>query len=119
MPVYRAPLQDYSFLMNELFEIDKQKDLPQFGELSGELVDDVLTNAAKFCEEVLHPLNQSGDEEGCHYENGVVRTPAGFKEAYKAYAAGGWSGLSAPESFGGSGLPSFVTMTVAEMSQSA
>jgi alkylation response protein AidB-like acyl-CoA dehydrogenase len=119
MPVYRAPLQDYSFLMNELFEIDKQKDLPQFADLSGELAEDVLANAAKFCEEVLHPLNQSGDEEGCHYENGVVRTPAGFKEAYKAYAEGGWSGLSAPESYGGSGLPNFITMTVAEMSQSA
>ena len=119
MPVYRAPLQDYRFLMNELFEIEKQKDLPGFGELSPDLVEDVLTNAARLCEEILQPLNQSGDEEGCHYENGVVRTPKGFKEAYKAYAQGGWSGLSAPASFGGSGLPSFVTMTVAEMSQSA
>jgi alkylation response protein AidB-like acyl-CoA dehydrogenase len=119
MPVYRAPLQDYSFLMNELFEIDQQKDLPQFADLSSELVEDVLANAAKFCEEVLQPLNQSGDEEGCHFENGVVRTPKGFKEAYKAYAEGGWSGLSAPASFGGSALPGFVTMTVAEMSQSA
>jgi alkylation response protein AidB-like acyl-CoA dehydrogenase len=119
MPVYRAPLQDYRFLMNELFEVDKQTDLPQFGDITSDLVEDVLSNAAKLCEEVLHPINQSGDEEGCHYENGVVRTPAGFKEAYKAYAEGGWSGLSAPTAFGGSGLPSFLTMTVAEMAQSA
>ncbi|MGD0191489.1 MAG: acyl-CoA dehydrogenase C-terminal domain-containing protein [Rhizomicrobium sp.] len=119
MPVYRAPLQDYRFLMNELFEVDKQTDLPQFGDLTSDLLDDVLTNAAKLCEEVLHPINQSGDEEGCHYENGVVRTPKGFKEAYKAYADGGWSGLSAPASFGGAGLPPFIAMTVAEMAQSA
>ncbi len=119
MPIYRAPLQDYRFLMNELFEIEKQKDLPGFWDLSADLVEDVLSNAAKLCEEVLQPLNQSGDEEGCHYENGVVRTPKGFKEAYKAYAEGGWSGLGAPPSFGGAGLPSFVSMTVAEMSQSA
>jgi alkylation response protein AidB-like acyl-CoA dehydrogenase len=119
MPVYRAPLDDYRFLMNELFEVEKQKDLPMFGDLSADLLEDILSNAGKFCEEVLHPINQSGDEEGCHYENGVVRTPAGFKEAFKAFAEGGWSGLGAPESFGGAGLPLFVTMTVSEMSQSA
>ena len=119
MPTYRAPLQDYRFLINDFFEIDKQKDLPGFGDLTSDLVDDVLSNAAKLCEEVLHPINQSGDEEGCHYENGVVRTPKGFKEAYKTYTEGGWSGLGAPVQFGGAGLPSFVSMTVAEMSQSA
>ena len=119
MPSYRAPLQDYRFLMTDLFDIDRQKDLPGFAQLSGDLVEDVLANAAKLCEEVLQPLNQPGDEEGCHYENGVVRTPKGFKEAYRTYTEGGWTGLGAPESFGGSGLPSFVTMTVAEMSQSA
>lgn len=119
MPTYRAPLDEYKFLIHEFFELDRQKDLPQFEELSAELTDDVLANAAKLCEEVLQPLNQSGDEEGCHYENGVVRTPKGFKEAYKAYTDGGWSGLSAPADFGGSGLPPFITMTVAEMSQSA
>jgi alkylation response protein AidB-like acyl-CoA dehydrogenase len=119
MPIYRAPLDDYRFLMHELFEVDKQRDLPGFAELTPDLIDDILTNAAKLCEDVLHPLNQSGDEEGCHYENGVVRTPKGFKEAYKAYAEGGWSGLGAPSQYGGSGLPGFVTITVAEMSQSA
>src|ERR1700722_12062190 len=110
MPVYRAPLDDYRFVIHELLEAEKQTDLPLYGDLTRDTVDDILTNAAKFCEEVLHPLNQSGDEEGCHFENGVVRTPAGFKEVYRAYTEGGWSGLSAPESYGGAGLPSFVTM---------
>jgi alkylation response protein AidB-like acyl-CoA dehydrogenase len=119
MPVYRAPLDDYRFLIHELLELDKERDLPQFGELSPDIIDDVLANAAKFCEDVLHPLNQSGDEEGCHFENGVVRTPKGFKEAFKAYADGGWCGLSAPAEFGGSNLPYFLTLAVAEMAQSA
>src|ERR1700722_3981493 len=119
MPVYRAPLDDYRFVIHELLEAEKQTDLPLYGDLTRDTVDDILTNAAKFCEEVLHPLNQSGDEEGCHYENGVVRTPAGFKDAFKAYSGGGWGGLGAPPQFGGSALPMMVTLAVAEMAQSA
>src|SRR5438874_8417585 len=119
MPVYRAPLQDYRFLLHEFFEVEKQTDLPQFGDLSAELIDDVLANAARFCEEVLQPLNQSGDAEGCRFENGVVRTPKGFREAYSAFTEAGWSGLGAPVEFGGSGLPGFVTLLVGEMTQAA
>ena len=78
MPVYRAPLDDFRFVLNEFLEIDKQKDLKEFADLSSDLVEDILTNAAKFCEEVLQPINQSGDEEGAHFENGVVRVPKGF-----------------------------------------
>ena len=84
MPIYRAPIDEFKFVLNEVLEIDKHHDLPNFGELTPDLLDDILTNAGKFCEEVLHPINQSGDEEGAHFENGVVRTPKGFKEAYKA-----------------------------------
>ncbi|HEY1615715.1 MAG TPA: acyl-CoA dehydrogenase C-terminal domain-containing protein [Rhizomicrobium sp.] len=119
MPVYRAPLADYRFLLHEMFEVDKQTDLPQCADLTADLIDDILNNAGKFCEEVLHPLNQSGDEEGCQFENGVVRTPKGFKEAFKAYSEAGWSGLGAPAQFGGSDLPMLLTMLVGEMSQSA
>jgi alkylation response protein AidB-like acyl-CoA dehydrogenase len=119
MPIYRAPLDDYRFVLNELLEIDKQRDLPQFAELTPDLVEDILTNAAKFCEEVLQPINQSGDEEGAHYENGVVRTPKGFKEAYKAYSEAGWGGLGAPASLGGAEMPMTITMAVAEMAMSA
>ena len=119
MPIYRAPLDDYRFLFHELFELEKQKDLPGFAELSSDLVDDVLNNAAKFCEEVLQPINRSGDEEGCHFENGVVRTPKGLKEAYQAYCEAGWGGLSAPAEFGGADLPVMLTMAVSEMATSA
>ena len=119
MPVYRAPVDDYRFIIKDLLELEKQRDLPQFGELTGDLLDDVLNGAGKICEEVLQPLNQSGDEEGCHFENGVVRTPKGFKEAYKQYAEGGWCGLSAPAEHGGSDMPIMLSMALAEMSQSA
>ncbi|MEI9889109.1 MAG: acyl-CoA dehydrogenase C-terminal domain-containing protein [Rhizomicrobium sp.] len=119
MPIYRAPLDDYRFVLNELLEIDKQRDLPGFADLTPDLVEDILTNAAKFCEEVLQPINQSGDEEGAHFENGVVRTPKGFKEAYKAYSEAGWGGLMAPAEYGGSGMPTTITMAVAEMAMSA
>src|ERR1700744_3423598 len=81
MPIYRSPVEDYRFLIHEFLEAEKQRDLPGFEELSPDLIDDILTNAGKFCEEVLQPINQSGDEEGCHLENGVVRTPKGFKDA--------------------------------------
>src|SRR5215469_13486610 len=119
MPIYRAPVEDYRFLLNELLEVDKHRDLPQFEDLTPETIDDILTNAAKFCEEVMQPLNQSGDEEGCHFQNGVVTTPKGFKEAYKAYSEAGWGGLGAPESAGGAGLPPIITMAVSEMGMSA
>lgn len=119
MPIYRAPVDDYRFVLHELLELEKQRDLPQFADLSPDLVDDILTNAAKFCEEVLQPINQSGDEEGCRFENGVVRTPKGFKEAYEAYRQAGWGGLGAPGEFGGSDMPMLLTMAVNEMATSA
>src|SRR3569623_3503078 len=119
MPIYRAPVEDYRFLFNEVLELEKHRDLAGFTELSPDLVDDILTNAGKFCEEVLQPLNQSGDEEGAHFENGVVRTPKGFKEAYKAYCEAGWGALSAPAKFGGAGLPTLITLAVAELASSS
>ncbi len=119
MPVYRAPVDDYRFLLNEFLELENYRDLPHFAELSPDLIDDILNNAAKFCEEVLQPINQSGDEEGCHFDNGVVRTPKGFQQAYKAYCEAGWGGLAAPEEFGGAGLPAMMTMAVSEMATSA
>ena len=119
MPLYRAPVEDFRFLIHELLELEKQRDLPGFADLSPELIDDILANAGKFCEEVLQPLNQSGDEEGCHFENGTVRTPKGFKEAYKAYSEAGWGGLGAPESAGGAGMPPILTMVLTEMGMSA
>jgi alkylation response protein AidB-like acyl-CoA dehydrogenase len=119
MPIYRAPVEDYRFLFNEVLEIEKHHDLPQFSELSPELVDDILAGGGKICEEVLHPLNQSGDEEGCRFENGQVFTPKGFKDGYRAYSEGGWGGLGAPEEYGGANMPPLITMALTEMGMSA
>jgi alkylation response protein AidB-like acyl-CoA dehydrogenase len=119
MPIYRAPVEDYRFLLHEVLELEKHRDLPGFADLDAGLVDDILGNAGKFCEEVLQPLNQSGDEEGCHFRNGAVTTPKGFKEAYQAYCEAGWGGLGAPESAGGAGMPHTITMAVSEMGMSA
>jgi len=119
MPLYRAPVEDFRFLFHEVLELQKHRDLPGFADLTPELIDDILSNAGKFCEEVLQPLNQSGDEEGCRFENGTVRTPKGFKEAYKAYSEAGWGGLGAPESVGGAGMPPIITMAAHEMGMSA
>ena len=119
MPIYRAPVDDYRFLIREVLETEKHRDLPGFADLSPELADDILSNAGKFCEEVLHPLNQSGDAEGCRFENGAVITPKGFKEAYRAYSEAGWGGLGAPEAAGGAGMPPLITMAVGEFGMSA
>ena len=119
MPIYRAPVEDFRFLFNEVLELEKHRDLPGFADLSPDLVDDILTNAGKFCEEVLQPLNQSGDEEGCHFENGAVTTPKGFTDAYRAYSEAGWGGLGAPESAGGAAMPPIITMAVSEFGMSA
>src|ERR1700761_1211957 len=119
MPIYRAPVEDYRFLIHEFLEAEKHRDLPQFEDLAPDLIDDILANAGKLCEEVLQPINQSGDEEGCHFENGVVRTPKGFKEAYRAYSEGGWGGLSAPAEHGGSNMPVVMSMAVGKMAMAA
>ncbi len=119
MLIYRAPVEDYRFLLHDVLELEKRRNLPGFADLDPGLVDDILSNAGKFCEEVLQPLNQSGDEEGCHFQNGTVTTPKGFKEAYKAYCEAGWGGLGAPEEAGGANMPHILTMVVSEMGMSA
>ena len=115
MPIYRAPLEDYRFLIHDFLETEKHRDLPQYQDLTPDLIDDILSGAGKLCEEILHPLNQPGDEEGCHFENGAVRTPKGFKDGYKAYSEGGWGGLGAPAEFGGADMPALLTMALGEM----
>ncbi|HEX7777470.1 MAG TPA: acyl-CoA dehydrogenase C-terminal domain-containing protein [Parvibaculum sp.] len=119
MPSYKAPVEDFLFLFHELLGIEKRTDLPGFAELTPDMTSAILEGGAKFCEEVLQPLNQSGDEEGCHLENGVVRTPKGFKEAFKAYADGGWNKLGVAEELGGANLPSVITFAFSEMGSSA
>ncbi|MDX1755925.1 MAG: acyl-CoA dehydrogenase C-terminal domain-containing protein [Marinobacter sp.] len=116
MPVYKAPLRDMKFLLNEVFNYPKHYESLASGEnATPDIVDAILSECGKFCEEVLSPLNQSGDEEGCKLENGEVTTPKGFKEAYDQYVMGGWQGLSAPEEFGGQGLPASLGLFKQEM----
>ena len=119
MPIYAAPLSDMRFVLHELAGSERLRALPGCEELGPELVDPVLEEAARFCTEVLLPLNRSGDEEGCRLENGVVRTPKGFREAYRAYREGGWTALGAAPDYGGQGLPKSVGVLVEEMICSA
>ncbi|EKV30767.1 Acyl-CoA dehydrogenase [Caenispirillum salinarum AK4] len=119
MAVYQAPLRDMRFTYRELLGSDKVTELPGCEEATPDLVDAVLEEAGKVCESVLFPLNRSGDEEGCTFENGVVRTPKGFKEAYETFREGGWVGMACDPDYGGQGLPNCVNTLVEEMICSA
>jgi len=115
MLTYKAPLRDIRFVLYELLGAGELAQLPGFAEASPDLVDAVLEEAAKFCESKLLPLNQPGDREGCRFDNGVVRTPPGFREAYAAFAEGGWTGLACDPAYGGQGLPEALNFVVVEM----
>ena len=115
MPAYKAPLRDMRFCLYDLFDGDDLVDLPGYEDFGRDLIDPVLDEAAKLCEEVLHPINRSGDEEGCTFENGVVRTPKGFKEAYDLFRDGGWTSISCAPEYGGQGMPHVVNTLVEEM----
>ena len=115
MAAYTAPIDDMRFVLHELVNIESLCELPGYEEATADLVDAVLEEGGKFCEEVLFPLNRSGDEEGCQFENGVVRTPSGFKEAYQGFTEGGWMGLYCDPSYGGQGLPVLLNAMLDEM----
>ena len=120
MGQYIAPRRDMQFVLHELLHLENEfKALPPFSEIGKDIVDQVLEQAAKFTAEVLFPLNQSGDHEGCHFKDGEVTTPKGFKEAYLRYCEAGWPSLSADTDYGGQGLPHTVQYVVQEMLNSA
>ncbi|MEN9434716.1 MAG: hypothetical protein RLZZ422_2305 [Pseudomonadota bacterium] len=119
MPIYKAPLRDLQFVYKELFDAASLQTLAGFEEVDTALTDSILEEAGRFCETVLHPLNQSGDEEGCHFNNGEVTTPKGFKEAYQAFCENGWTAVTADPNYGGQGLPKTLGMMVEEMLCSA
>ena len=116
---YRAPVSDYRFLMEHVVGFAQVTATARFAEATPDMVDAILTEAAKMCEEVLYPLNRSGDLHPAHLDNGVVRTAPGFAGGYKAIAQGGWIGMSASPEVGGMGLPMTLTTTVNEMMSSA
>ena len=114
MPTYKAPIEDVNFLLDDVFQIDRFANLPGFSDASADVRQAILEEAAKLSEEVLQPLNRTGDLEGCkRHDDGRVTTPAGFKDAFKQVAEGGWLGLSAPTEYGGQGLPATLSQTVA------
>lgn len=113
---YKAPLRDMRFLINDVLDYPGHyAQLSNGAEATPEMVDAILDGAATLCEEVLSPLNATGDEEGCHLKDGVVTTPKGFKEAYAEFVAGGWQGLSFPVEYGGQGLPMSLNLFKSEM----
>ncbi|TAL01702.1 MAG: acyl-CoA dehydrogenase, partial [Rhodospirillaceae bacterium] len=120
MTTYTAPLRDMRFVLHEVCDAaNVLSKLPGFEEVSPDLMDAVLEESAKFCEGVLFPLNQPGDQEGCTFKDGNVTTPKGFREAYRQYVEGGWCGLTASPDHGGQGLPESVAYLVGEMIGSA
>jgi len=116
MAEYKAPLRDMLFVLNELFGAERiWQAMPGTSELTAEDASMILEEGAKICEKELYPINRSGDEEGCRVEGDQVITPAGFKEAYKTFAEGGWSGLGGNPEYGGQGMPKMLTLLFEEM----
>ena len=117
---YQAPLRDFDFLLFDVFRAaDTWSRIPAFGELSEELVRAVLAEGGRVAGEVMAPLNQSGDVEGCRWDDGAVTAPQGFKAAYDEMAGGGWLGLSGNPEFEGQGMPKMLGCLVEEMFWSA
>src|SRR5258708_12783077 len=110
MAVYKAPLKDINFVLNEVLDVSKLATLPGYQDATPDTIQAILEEAAKLCENVLFPLNRTGDEEGCTYENGVVRTPKGFKHAYDMFREGGWTAVTCDPEYGGQGLPATVRL---------
>jgi hypothetical protein len=120
VPTYKAPVDEVLFLLNDVFPIARHNNLPGFADASPDLVEAVLSEAAKFAEEVVQPLNLPGDREGCaRHADGSVTTPKGYKDAFRRYVDGGWMGISAPQEFGGQGLPETLSTIVNEFMASA
>ena len=116
---YSAPIQDMRFVLNEVVGMDRIVSLPGYDAATPDMVDAILEEANKLASNVLAPINFSGDQEGSVLENGVVRTPKGFSEAYQQYQEGGWNSVPFDPEHGGQGLPWTLAMAVQEMWQSA
>ena len=116
---YRAPVPDYEFLLRHVVGFDTVSATDRFEDASDDVVSAILTEAGKMCEEIMAPLQRNGDLDPARLENGVLRTSPGFADGWAAIAEGGWIGISAPQEFGGMGLPMTVTTSVNEMMSSA
>ncbi|WP_430440214.1 acyl-CoA dehydrogenase C-terminal domain-containing protein [Shinella sp.] len=120
MPIYKAPVNDTLFILNDVLALERYNNLPGFADATGDMLEAIAGEAAKVAEEVLFPVNLSGDQEGCkRHDDATVKTPKGFKEAFDLYRQGGWIGLAVPEEFGGQGLPYVLHTAVGEYMSSA
>jgi len=119
MPVFNARMDDIRFVMHELLNAEQLSELPGYEDFSADLGDQILEEGAKICEEVLFPINQTGDQEGCTFNDGEVTTPKGFKEAYQLFSEGGWCGLSGDPEYGGMGMPALMNTVMQELICSA
>ena len=116
MATYKAPLDDMRFVLNDVFEAEKLwASMPATAEVTRDLADAILEEAGKMVEGLLLPLNRSGDEEGCQWNDSVVTTPKGFKEAYKTFAENGWTALAGNPVYGGQGMPKSLSVLFEEM----
>jgi len=116
MAEYKAPIQDMQFVLNDVFKADQLwASMPTTQEVTPDLVSAILEEGAKLCENELFPINRSGDEQGCSWNDGEVTAPTGFKDAYRTYAESGWVGLGGDPEFGGQGMPKMLTVMFEEM----
>lgn len=119
MPEYKAPIRDIKFVMQELLDCDSHYKQLGYEDASLDMIDAIMGEAAKFTEQVVAPINQIGDQQGCTWIDGEVKTPDGFKEAYSQYVEGGWSTLAQSTKFGGQGLPHSLDSSIVELFSSA
>ena len=119
MPTYTPPIDNIKFILHDVLGAAQLADLPGYEEVSDDLMNQIIEEGGKICEEVLFPLNLSGDQEGCAFDDGNVTTPKGFKEAYGTFAEGGWCVLSATGEYGGMGMPTLLNTVMQEMICSA
>ncbi len=120
MPIYKAPVNDTLFILNDVLSLERYNNLPGFADATGDMLEAITGEAAKVAEEVMFPVNLSGDQEGCkRADDASVTTPKGFRQAYDLYRQGGWMGLAVPEEFGGQGLPYVLHTAVGEYMSSA